>query len=120
MRTYIVKSPVLDFTGEVAGVPLVKGSYEGPLSLSALAYFQGAGYSVTPNEDQAAEPEPVLEEKPKFEPLPDSPGRNASKPDWIAFATSGAPEGLRLTEEQAAALTRDQLAEKYLGPKQEA
>jgi hypothetical protein len=118
MKTYTVKSPVLDFTGVVAGVALVQGSYEGPLSLSALAYFQGAGYSVVPDEDLAAEPEPAEEPKPPFDPLPGSPARGASKADWKSFAVNGAPEGLRLTEEQAEALTRDQLAEKYLGPKE--
>jgi hypothetical protein len=120
MKTYTVTAPVVDYTGVVAGVPLVRGRYEGPLSASALAYFQGAGYSVIPDQAEAGEPEPVVEEKPPFAAPPGAPARGASKADWKSFAVNDAPEGLRLTEEQAEALTRDQLAEKYLGPKQEA
>ncbi len=111
MKTYIVLSPVRDFTGDVAGVHLTKGRYEGPLTLAALAYFQQAGYSVT--EPESAPPV----EKP---PAPDNtgaPARNASKADWVAYATHPDREGLRLTDEAADALNRDQLAEKYLGPR---
>jgi hypothetical protein len=121
MKTYTVTAPVADYTGEVAGVPLVKGRYHGPLDLAALGYFQGAGYSVIPDEPETPGPDPVVEEKPKSEPLPGAPGRNASKADWKVFwTTDAAPEGLRLTEEQAETLTRDQLAERALGrPKED-
>ncbi|GIE29970.1 hypothetical protein Ait01nite_030150 [Actinoplanes italicus] len=120
MRTYTVTAPVPDYTGEVAGVPLVRGIYEGPLTASALAYFQGAGYSVIPDEDEDLAVEPAhSEEPPPFDPPPGAPSRGASKADWKAFAMNDAPEGLRLTEEQAEALTRDQLAEKFLGKKED-
>lgn len=115
VNKYIVSAPVRDYTGVVAGVPLVQGEYRGPLSASALAYFQGAGYSVL---EETPAPVPVEPELAVFEPLPGSPTRGASKADWKAFAINDAPEGLRLTDEQAEALTRDQLAEKYLGPKE--
>lgn len=109
-------------TEEICGVPFVKGVAQVNPGVDeqrrALAYFRKAGYAV---DDEPADTEeaPVVEEKPLFEPLPGSPGRGASKADWKTFATTGAPEGLRLTEEQAEALTRDQLAEKYLGPKED-
>ncbi|RGC68426.1 hypothetical protein C5N14_13650 [Micromonospora sp. MW-13] len=105
--TYIVKAPMEGYSGEVAGVHLVKGSYTGGLTPSALAYFQGAGYKV----EQVAEPAPA-EEGGK------TPARSASKADWVAFATSEAG-GQRFSAEDAEKLTRDQLAEKYLGPKQD-
>ncbi len=119
MNKYIVIAPNPDYTGEVAGVPLVKGRYDGPLSASALAYFQGAGYGVAEVEPAEPAPDPAEESKPRFERLPGSPSRAASKHDWVVFASQGAPEGLRITSEQAEALTRDQLAEKYLGPKED-
>ncbi|MFG2059670.1 hypothetical protein ACGFI9_37230 [Micromonospora sp. NPDC048930] len=99
---YTVQAPVKEFTGEVAGVHLVKGSYTGELTPSALAYFQGAGYKVE------AEEAPQAEEGGK------TPSRSASKADWLKHAVENG-----MTEADAEALTRDQLAEKFLGPKPE-
>lgn len=109
-------------TEEICGIPFTRGVAEVDPAIDAqrraLAYFRQAGYVVEP---APADPEPVAEESkaPVLTQLPGSPGRGASKADWKTFAVSGAPEGLRLTEEQAEALTRDQLAEKYLGPKED-
>lgn len=45
-----------------------------------------------------------------------TPAKSASKVDWVAYATDEARGELRLTPEDAEALTRDQLAVKYLEP----
>ncbi len=120
MALITVESPQ-PVTEVVCGVPFVEGVAQIDPKIDeqrrALAYFRKAGYTV--DDQPAAEPEPPAEEKQVFEPVPGAPGRGASKADWKTFATDGAPEGLRLTEEQAEALTRDQLAEKYLGPKED-
>jgi hypothetical protein len=103
-------------TEVVCGVPFAEGVAQVDPAIDghrrALLYFTQAGYSI----EEPVEDVPVEEPKRVFEPLPGSPSRGASKADWKVFATTGAPEGLQLTEEQAEALTRDQLAEKYLGP----
>lgn len=59
-------------------------------------------------------------EKVKAEPTPAPvapavPAKSASKGDWVAYATDEARGADRLTPEDADAMTRDQLAEKYLG-----
>ena len=56
---YQVNAPVKDYTGEVAGVALVKGSYTGELSLEALAYFQGAKYDVREADEAAPAVDPA-------------------------------------------------------------
>lgn len=43
------------------------------------------------------------------------PTRSASKAAWVEYATADARGDDKLTEEGANSLTRDQLAEKYLG-----
>lgn len=45
----------------------------------------------------------------------DTPNRSATKAAWVEYATAEARGDDRLTEEEANAFTRDQLAEKYLG-----
>jgi hypothetical protein len=102
-------------TTVVAGVVFVEGVAQAdPVKdRRALAYFRRAGYTIV------AEPEPTEEPEPASGPPPGAPSRAASKADWKVFATTGAPEDLRLTEEQAEASTRDQLAEHYLGKKED-
>lgn len=108
-------------TEDICGVPFTRGVAQvDPAADSqrrALAYFRQAGYVVETPADP--EPAPAVDEKPPFEALQGAPGRSASKADWKVFWTTAAPEGLRLTEDQAEALTRDQLAEKALGPKED-
>lgn len=104
-------------TEEICGIAFTRGVAQADPGVDAqrraLAYFRQAGYVVEDASPGEPEPAPAEPENVK------APGRSASKTDWVAYATTGAPEGLRLTEEQAEALTRDQLAEKYLGPKED-
>lgn len=46
------------------------------------------------------------------------PSRSGSKADWVAYATAEARGDDRLTAEEADAATRDELAERFLGPKE--
>lgn len=100
------------YTGEVADVAFAHGVATVDDATSegrrALAYFRRkGGYLVEPIED--AEPAPIepVDDQPK------PPGRSASKADWKAYAVSqGMPEA------DAEAATRDELAEKFLGPKE--
>lgn len=46
------------------------------------------------------------------------PTRSSSKADWVAYATDDARGESKLSKEEAESLTRDQLVEKYLGPKE--
>lgn len=121
MTVITVRAPQ-PVTTTIVGIPFAHGEAKvddsNPRHRRALAYFRRHGYSVASAVADPATPA----EKPKtpaFEPPPGAPGRNASKHDWVIFAANDAPEGLRLTAEQAEALTRDQLAEKYLGPKED-
>jgi hypothetical protein len=119
MALFKVTAPTPDFTGEVAGVAFAKSvatvdSGTGQCR-RAVAYFRRKGYQV----------EPVSAEQPDPEPHPvvdvqqaSPPARSASKADWVAYATSDAG-GKRFAVEDAEKLTRDQLAEKYLGPKED-
>lgn len=58
---------------------------------------------------EATEPEP----EPESEPAGQTPAKSASKADWVAYATDEARGEDRLSEEEADALTRDELAAKY-------
>lgn len=103
-------------TEEVCGVPFREGVAQVDPTIDgqrrALQYFRQAGYTV---EEPPAEPDPIDEEPP----APVTPGRGMSKAHWVTYATEHAPDGQRLTIDAAEALTRDQLAEKYLGPKED-
>jgi hypothetical protein len=120
MALITVKAPQ-EITEIVVGVTFVKGVAQVDPAVDeqrrALAYFRRHNYVI----EEPAKPAPAVEEPETsvFEPVPGAPSRGASKADWKTFATTAAPEGLRLTEEQAEALTRDQLADKYLGPKED-
>lgn len=46
------------------------------------------------------------------------PTRSSSKADWVAYATDDARGDQKLSTEDAEALNRDELAEKFLGPKE--
>lgn len=97
-------------TSTVAGITLVAGKATVDDDTSAdrlaLAYFRRKGYRVeaeTPDLEPAADP---------TAPVP--PSRSASTDAWRAYAV----EHGGMTAEEAAALSRDNLAERYLGPKE--
>jgi len=94
--SYRITAPVAGFTGAVAGMDFARGVAEGDPSPGALAYFRRHGYSV---EEIAAGP--AVEEDPAGR----LPARSASKADWRAYAVAHG-----MSEEDADAATRDQLA----------
>jgi hypothetical protein len=113
-----VKAPEA-ITEIVVGIPFVQGVAQVDPEIDAqrraLSYFRRRGYVV---EEPAAPAEPV-EPAPVIESGPSTPTRSASKADWVAYVTHEDRGTLRLMPEAAEALTRDQLAEKYLGPKED-
>ncbi|MEV6297844.1 hypothetical protein AB0M02_00390 [Actinoplanes sp. NPDC051861] len=141
MRYFKIYTPDPTYTGRIGSVSFADGEarvsfddtrnadgicladeHQVQVGRSAVLFARRRGYRLVET-DEAGKPLPdESDEQPKrpaFEPLPGSPSRAASKADWVTFATDGAPEGLRLSKEQAEALIRDQLAEKYLGPKED-
>lgn len=46
------------------------------------------------------------------------PNRSSSKADWVAYATDEARGDDRYTEDEANDATRDELADRFLGPKE--
>ncbi len=105
---YRISTPVKGYDGVVAGVRFVDGIGESSTE-AGLAYFRRHGYGITEVGD-----EPATQEEPA-PPVVGPPSRGASKADWVKFATAPA-QGM--TEADAEAMTRDQLAEKYLGSKE--
>jgi len=138
MAKFRVTTPVAGFTGAVGGVDFVKGEavVEAPLPLEplqedakltravraeraaigqhpgyrAMAYFRAQGYGV---EQIDANPEPDIEAKSEQTQVDKPPARSASKSDWKAYAVAHG-----VAEEDAEKLNRDELAEKFLGPKE--
>lgn len=94
-------------TEKVVGISFVDGKAQVDSATAhgrrALAYFRRRGYII----ETSAPTEPA-----------EAPSRGASKTDWIAYVTSEAADAKRLSTEQADALTRDQLADHVLGPKE--
>ncbi|TDC42088.1 hypothetical protein [Micromonospora sp. KC213] len=113
MARFKVTAPQV-VTTKVAGVTLVDGTAtvddSTPENRRALAYFRRKGYRVDTVEE--AQPDPAVTAEP--EPV-EPPARSASKADWVTHAA----EHGGMTREDAEKLTRDQLAEKYLGPKED-
>ncbi|MFI7547213.1 hypothetical protein [Actinoplanes sp. NPDC049599] len=137
IRFFQIRSPRPDFTGRIGSVSFADGlarvsfddardddglakadEHQVQVGRSAVLFAQRRpGYVVT-EVDAAGNPiEPAGELSFGFAPSPagDMPTRSASKADWLAYATS--PAG-GMTADAADALTRDQLAEKFLGPKE--
>jgi len=102
---YQVTAPVKGVNATVAGVLLADSVGETD-SEAAVAYFRRHGYTVVPLAVPATEP---AEEAPA-----ELPARSASKSTWVAYATRAG-----MTADEADQLTRDQLAERYLGPKED-
>lgn len=84
---YTVTAPVKGFTGDVAGVHLADGRYEGELPPQSLAYFREAGYTVervdepdpAPQPDPEADPEPPADPAPEPQEPPEGSGEGQSK-----------------------------------------
>ncbi|HEX8631137.1 MAG TPA: hypothetical protein VF755_23510 [Catenuloplanes sp.] len=133
LRYFEIRSPRPDFTGRVGGVSFADGvarvsfddardgagmaagdEHRVQVGRSALLFAQRRlGYTVT-EVDQAGQPLKAAGAA-LAEVEDDKPSRAASKADWKAYATS---PRVGMAEADAEALTRDQLAEKFLGPKE--
>ncbi|TDC81901.1 hypothetical protein E1193_13440 [Micromonospora sp. KC606] len=113
MAKFLVTAPEA-VTTKVAGITLVDGKAtvddSSQENRRTLAYFRRKGYQVEPVEEAQAEPAVTAEPEPV-----DPPARSASKADWVTWAV----EHGGMTAEEADKATRDQLAEKYLGPKED-
>ncbi len=107
-------------SGKVVGVAFVDGvaTVDEAAHRAAVAYFRRRGGYVVQvvDEPQASTPAEADESGVGGgQPPAGAPTRGASKADWVKFATAS-EQGM--TEADAEAMTRDQLAEKYLGPKE--
>ncbi|WP_320069609.1 hypothetical protein [Micromonospora sp. RTGN7] len=102
-----ITTPVEGFNGIVAGVHFRDGQGQTDDD-GAVAYFRRHRYGVEPIDQPTVNPEASPEQ-------PERPARGDSKAKWATYAVS--PDG-GMTADAAEALTRDQLAEKYLGPKE--
>lgn len=141
IRYFEIRSPRADFTGKIGGVSFADGvahvsfddervdgkavgdEHRVQVGRSAVLFAQRRGYTVTEVEGPTTTPAAVpdtrdariaeLEAKLAAITAGDQPNRAASKADWKAYATKqGMPDA------EAEAMTRDALAEKYLGPKE--
>lgn len=126
MTDYRITSPDPAFNGVVGdgvvfskGVALlsvdhdanrVDGATNLPAGAAALAYFKRRGYGV---EDVTVPERPVAVDDVQPPAGPKLPSKTATKADWVAYAVALKPEDGGLTDAEANALTRDQLAEKY-------
>lgn len=111
MTTFNVTVPSSSrYTGEFAGVAFAHGeaivSDDTSEGRRALAYLRRRNYLVEAIQPEAAAPDPVDDQ-------PKALARNASKADWKAYAI-----GQGMPDADAEAATRDELAEKFLGPKE--
>lgn len=133
-------------TENIVGIPFVEGKADNldpsvDAHRRALEYFRKAGYVVEPvNDADADELDPQVQPVvgapkggPDLQGNPDSddevededepnppvraPGRSASRADWAAYIVTEDAGDKRLTDDEAAGLTRDQLADHVYGPK---
>lgn len=109
MAKFTVTAPQ-PVTAKVCGVAFADGkaTVDSETHRAALGYFRRRGYTV---EEISAAPAASVEETPE---RPDAPSRAGSTEAWRTWAI----EHGGMTDEEAAALSRDELAEKYLGPKE--
>jgi hypothetical protein len=133
IRFFEIRSPRPDFTGRIGAVSFADGvarvsfdddrddagmatadEHRVQVGRSAVLFAQRRpGYQVT-EVDQAGNP---ITEKGDSgqDDRPTMPSRSSSKADWVKHATS--PAG-GMTDADANAKTRDELAEHFLGPKE--
>lgn len=125
-------------TENIVGIPFVEGKADNldpsvDAHRRALEYFRKAGYVVEPVNDADADEldpqaQPVVgapkggpdaEEVEDEEPNPavNAPSRSASRADWAAYIVTEDAGEKRLTDDEAAGLTRDQLADHVYGPR---
>jgi hypothetical protein len=114
---YRISTPVKGYDGVVAGVHFRDGVGETD-NEAVVPYFRRQRYGVEQLVDEPAAQEPKAPIGPPSPPVvvppAGAPDRGATKAAWVKFAT--APEqGMPAAE--AEAMTRDQLADKFLGPK---
>jgi hypothetical protein len=122
---YKITAPVPGFTGKVAGIDFAKGVATIDTAVDgerrALEYFRRKAYVVeeVATEEAAAAPAENLAGKERSVPnseQPEKPKRSASTEVWRVYAVD--PNGGGMSAEEAEALSRDELAEKFLGPKE--
>lgn len=103
-----VTTPVPDYSGSVGGVHFSGGvGYADPAAHAAeIDYFRTRGYTV--HDDQTAEVVEVAVEEVADEPEP-RPAGNASTETWRTWAV----EHGGMSAEEAGALSRDQLVERF-------
>jgi hypothetical protein len=115
---YRITTPVKGASDIVAGVSFVDGVGHTSTE-SVLPYFRRHGYRVEEAPEPAPEEPPEAPEPaPEEPPAPFVPNRGSSKADWLAFVTGPNAGDKALSEADATAMTRDQLAEHVLGPKE--
>lgn len=110
---HTITTPVQGFTGTVAGVQFADGvgQTDNPV---ALAYFRRHGYTVDDVPAPADEPDEA-DEPPEASEGPEVPAQSAPKGEWVAYATAHPDEAQRLSTEDAEALTKAALVERYGG-----
>jgi hypothetical protein len=137
IRYFEIRSPRPDFTGRIGAVSFADGvarvsfdddrdgtgmaaadEHRVQVGRSAVLFAQRrTGYVVT-EIDEAGRPLAIRDAVPAAAPAGDAPARSASKADWVTYASSPAAGDKRMTAADAEALTRDDLAAKFLGPKE--
>lgn len=123
MGNFLVTAPEAGYTGKVAGVAFGDGraTVDGEQHRAAMSYFRRKGYRIEAlhNEGQDATGDDGKSNPADPEPAdPKVPARSASKADWVKHVTSDAAGDQRLSDDDAQAKTRDELAEHVLGPKE--
>lgn len=110
-----VTTPVPDYTGSVGGVHFAGGiGYaDEALHESELAYFRARGYTVHADEAEVAsaaevESEPAAPDDEGEQPAP-RPAGNASTDTWRTWAVDHGG----MSADEAGALSRDQLVERF-------
>lgn len=129
-RYFEIRAPRRDFTGRVGPISFADGvsrvqfddtrdedgvvvsdeHHVSPGRAMVMFAKRRLGYTVT---ELGADGKPLPAVDDEDDEKPAIPGRSASKVDWKAYAVT-----LGMTDEAAEALTRDQLAERFLGPKE--
>jgi hypothetical protein len=101
-----VSTPVPDYSGSVGGVHFANGQalVDDEAHAAEVGYFRRSGYTV----EDAAEAAPAVEDDPEEPPAP-KPAKNATTEAWRGWAV----EHGGMPVEEADALSRDQLVERF-------